>query len=71
MSAVHSTSISVGAETVQIRRITWPEFWKIRPDLRPANDNKKPTDKAGIEGGGSGLNLTDSAIPAAISRTLF
>lgn len=32
-------TITVGSETVQVRTISWPEFWKIRPDLRPANDN--------------------------------
>ncbi len=34
-----SRTIAVGAETVQIRTLTWPEFYRIRPDLRPANDN--------------------------------
>lgn len=25
--------------TVQVRRISWQQLWKLRPDLRPANDN--------------------------------
>lgn len=24
------------------RRISWAELWKLRPDLRPANDNRQP-----------------------------
>lgn len=24
-------------ETVSIRRISWADLWKLRPDLRPAN----------------------------------
>jgi hypothetical protein len=31
------------------RRLTWEQFYALRPDLRPANDNGKadePTDKA-------------------------
>jgi hypothetical protein len=27
--------------TVNVRRISWEAFWRIRPDLRPANDNRK------------------------------
>jgi hypothetical protein len=26
---------------VTIRKITWAEFYQIRPDLRSANDNRK------------------------------
>jgi hypothetical protein len=32
------TTIKVEAGTVQVRRISWAEFWKLRPDRRPAND---------------------------------
>ncbi|WP_192384118.1 hypothetical protein [Mesorhizobium silamurunense] len=29
------------------RRLSWAEFWKIRPDLKQAdNDNERPADKA-------------------------
>lgn len=34
-------TIAVGAETVQIRSITWAELYRLRPDLKPANDNEK------------------------------
>lgn len=35
------TTITIGDGTVQVRRISWNEFWKMRPDLRPANDNEQ------------------------------
>jgi hypothetical protein len=28
--------------TIQKRRISWAEFYQLRPDLRPANDNAAP-----------------------------
>ncbi len=28
------------------RRLTWQEFYQMRPDRRPANDNTKPGAKA-------------------------
>ncbi|WP_301943416.1 hypothetical protein [Mesorhizobium escarrei] len=34
-------TITIGAETVQVRRISWAEFYRLRPDLRPANDNER------------------------------
>lgn len=33
-------TIAVGAETVQIRTLSWNEFWRIRPDRKHANDNE-------------------------------
>lgn len=32
-------TVETNGETVQVRRISWEALWKIRPDLRPANDN--------------------------------
>ncbi|WP_287285624.1 hypothetical protein [Mesorhizobium sp.] len=32
-------TIAINDGSVQVRRISWKEFWKIRPDLKPANDN--------------------------------
>lgn len=41
------STIAVGAETVQVRKLTWDAYWKLRPDRKPVNDNEqKPTDKA-------------------------
>lgn len=37
------STIAVGAETVQVRRISWAEFYRIRPDLKPVNDNEPYT----------------------------
>lgn len=31
--------------TVTVRRITWEALWRQRPDLRPPNNNRKPSDK--------------------------
>lgn len=28
------------------RRLSWKEFYALRPDLRPANDNERPAEKA-------------------------
>lgn len=36
-----SRTIAVGAESVQIRRITWKELYQLRPDLRQAKDNEQ------------------------------
>lgn len=36
-----SRTMAVGAESVQIRRITWKELYQLRPDLRQANDNEQ------------------------------
>ncbi|MDX8499886.1 hypothetical protein RFM99_15815 [Mesorhizobium sp. VK4C] len=30
---------ALASETINVRRISWQELWKLRPDLRPANDN--------------------------------
>lgn len=27
---------------ITVRRISWAEFFRLRPDLRPANDNRPP-----------------------------
>lgn len=35
-----TTSTTVNGETVTKRRISWEALWKIRPDLKPANDNE-------------------------------
>lgn len=34
-------TVETNGETVQIRTISWAEFWRLRPDLRPANDNER------------------------------
>lgn len=34
-----SRTIAAGAESVQIRRISWAELYRLRPDLKPDNDN--------------------------------
>lgn len=34
-----TTGTATHVETVQVRRISWQSLWKLRPDLRPANDN--------------------------------
>lgn len=33
-------TITIGDGSVQIRTISWAEFYRIRPDLKPANDNE-------------------------------
>lgn len=35
------------------RRLTWQQFYELRPDLKPANDNEVAGngDRAGVEGG--------------------
>lgn len=38
------TTITLSDGSAQIRRISWDEFWKIRPDLKMANDNRQSTD---------------------------
>ncbi|WP_292076520.1 hypothetical protein [Mesorhizobium sp.] len=35
----------LASDTITKRRISWAEFYKIRPDRKPANDNSKQ-DKA-------------------------
>lgn len=35
-----TTTYHTIAHGVQTRRITWSEFYRLRPDLRPANDNQ-------------------------------
>lgn len=34
-------TVETNGETVQVRRISWEALWKLRPDLRPANDNER------------------------------
>ncbi|ESY59439.1 hypothetical protein X744_12845 [Mesorhizobium sp. LNJC372A00] len=34
------STIAVGAETVQVRRLSWAEFYRILPDRKPANDTR-------------------------------
>lgn len=33
-------------ETVSIRRISWADLYKLRPDLKPDNDNQTKKGKA-------------------------
>lgn len=33
-------TIALGDGTVQVRRISWLEFYRLRPDLKPDNDNE-------------------------------
>lgn len=33
-------------ETVSRRTITWQDLWKLRPDLKPDNDNRPDKEKA-------------------------
>ncbi|MBB6410656.1 hypothetical protein HNQ71_003330 [Mesorhizobium sangaii] len=35
------TIVSTATDSITKRRITWEALWKIRPDLRPANDNEQ------------------------------
>ncbi|CAH2409376.1 hypothetical protein MES5069_830023 [Mesorhizobium escarrei] len=34
-----SRTITIGDGTVQTRRLSWKEFYTLRPDLKPDNDN--------------------------------
>jgi hypothetical protein len=40
MSLRSITSDTDTTGTVQVRRIAWQSLWKLRPDLRPDNDNE-------------------------------
>ena len=39
--SITSRSISINDGTVQVRRMSWREFYQLRPDLRPDNDNER------------------------------
>lgn len=34
-------TITIGDGTVQIRTLSWAEFYRIRPDRKPDNDNER------------------------------
>lgn len=34
-----SRTIAINDGSVQVRRISWAELYRLRPDLKPANDN--------------------------------
>lgn len=36
----------LASDTITKRRISWAELYRLRPDLRPANDNKADKEKA-------------------------
>lgn len=31
---------TIGADAVNVRKISWETLYRLRPDLRPANDNE-------------------------------
>lgn len=36
-----TTSTTESAKPYRGRRVSWAEFYSLRPDLRPANDNRQ------------------------------
>jgi hypothetical protein len=47
MSAMNNTTRTI-THTVSKRRISWSELYRIRPDLRPANQNAHKDIAAGF-----------------------
>ncbi|WP_281059305.1 MULTISPECIES: hypothetical protein [unclassified Mesorhizobium] len=37
----------LASDTINVRKISWTELWKLRPDLKPANDNKAKEERSG------------------------
>lgn len=35
-----------GNESITKRTISWETLWRLRPDLKPSNDNKSKEEKA-------------------------
>ena len=46
MSTTTTRTTTDDAGTVQVRRISWATFWRLRPDLKPMNDNTKQEERA-------------------------
>jgi hypothetical protein len=42
----HIDRDSTETTKVAVRRISWQELWRLRPDLRPANDDRKKREAA-------------------------
>ena len=39
-TTTHDTGVTASAKPNQGRRLSWREFYVLRPDLQPANDNE-------------------------------
>ena len=40
-----TTTLTDNDKPYRGRRLTWREFYELRPDLRPANDNQQKEEK--------------------------
>jgi hypothetical protein len=50
------------------RRVSWKEFYELRPDLRPANDNEQIENEAGGIAPKSALRIPPRFLPTGGDR---
>lgn len=55
-------------ETVSVRRVSWADLYRMRPDLRSANDNQDVDRACRLGGGVSNATGACSASTSATAR---